>query len=319
MPTLAIPPYFPKYKKMKGVTTLNATKEPVSAILKSDSRCDDCFLRTYQGLFKKFNVGIEQQQEFLDFYNRAIVRYRGKSAPEIQRELHKAFCSIIYVSDPFEDEKKYSNCIAQNLYKVWKPKVGLSGNSFDLALRLAIAGNIMDYGANNDFDVHQTVKKVLKTDFAIDHSLLLKERISQAKSILYLGDNAGEIVFDKLFLETINHPNVAFAIKNSPILNDATMIDAKAAGIEEVASVISNGYDAPSTLLHKASPNFLKIYQSADLIISKGQGNYEGLMHEVDSRLFFLLMAKCDVISEFLNVEKGSFIVVNQHSTNNKN
>src|SRR5690606_13963972 len=133
--------------------------------------------------------------------------------------------------------------------------------------------------------------------------------IKNAKTILYLGDNCGEIVLDKLFLENINHPNIYFAVREKPVLNDATQKEAKEVGINEFAKIISNGDDTPSTLLHRVSPDFLEIYNAADLIISKGMGNYEGLMFESDPRIFFLLMIKCSVIGESLGVRKGEFVV----------
>ena len=129
---------------------------------------------------------------------------------------------------------------------------------------------------------------------------------------MYLGDNAGEIVFDKLLIETIGNKNVTYVVRSAPILNDVTINDAKEVGIDNVAEVISSGYDAPSTVLSKSGTTFLNKYLSADLIISKGQGNLEGLLYENDPRIFFILMAKCDVIAETLKVNKGSFLVYNK-------
>lgn len=281
-----------------------------------DNRCVQCFLKTYQRLFKKFDVKNAEQGLFLSAFQRIINENQNASHPEIQRELNRAFYQIMKVRDPFAEEKALSNRIALKLYEQWKPKVLSADIPFDLALRLSIAGNIMDYGANNSFDVHKTIENVLHASFAIDHSELLKNKIQKAKRIMYLGDNAGEIVFDKLFIETIKHPEVFYAVKNAPVLNDATMVDANEIGINSVAKVISNGYDAPSTILTKCSNDFLELYHSADLIISKGQGNFEGLMNENDNRIFFLLMVKCDMIADILNVEKGSFIVFNPTNIN---
>ncbi len=280
---------------------------------KLDKRCKSCFLNTYQRLFEKFNVGEVQRQKFIAFFEETINNHKYLSSPEIQRELNNEFCRIINVSNPFEEEKINSNAIALELYKEWKLKVLSSGDPFNLALRLAIAGNIMDYGANNSFDVHATINEVIKATLAIDHSKLLKNRIKKAKRILYLGDNAGEIVFDKLFIETMMHNDITYAVKGAHVLNDATMEDATEVGMGMVSKVISNGYDAPSTVLHKCSKEFIEIYNSADIIISKGQGNLEGLITQKDSRIFFLLMVKCDVIAEILNVKKGSFVVCNQN------
>lgn len=291
--------------------TMNMEVANINSHCEIDKRCKTCFLNTYQRLFEKFNVGIAQRQKFISFYQESIIKHKKLSSPEIQRVLNNKFCHIINVTDPFAEEKANSNHIALELYKQWKPKVLSSINPFNLALRLAIAGNIMDYGANSIFDIHETIKAVLKTSFAIDHSTLLKTRISKAKRILYLGDNAGEIVFDKLLIETIMHNEVFYAVKGAPVLNDVTMTDAKEVGMDLVADVISNGFDAPSTVLNNCSKEFLEVYNSADLIISKGQGNFEGLVREKDARIFFLLLAKCDVIAEMLNVKKGSLVVFN--------
>ena len=277
-----------------------------------DSRCKTCFSNNYDWLLKKNPLSGCEALMFCAFFNGLIANGESKATPEIQREILHKLRSLNGVADPYFEEKQQSNRIACKLYGEWKPKVLVSANPFNLALRLAIAGNIMDYGANQVFDVQKTIEKTLHTDFAIDHSALLQQRIKEAKSILYLGDNAGEIVFDKLFIETIRHPNVIFAVKDAPVLNDVTVEDAKAVGMYEVAEVISNGYDASSTLLKKCSPDFLDVYRSADLIISKGQGNLEGLINEKDTRIFFLFMVKCEVIAERIGVKKGSLVILNQ-------
>jgi uncharacterized protein with ATP-grasp and redox domains len=234
------------------------------------------------------------------------------TTPELQRKLSIKFSSISGIDDPFTEEKAMSNRLASELYLEWKPLVTESDHPFELALRLSIAANNMDYGASNSFDIYQTIKCVTTVDFAIDHTNLLKQQISRAKKILYLADNAGEIVFDKLFLETIGHPDVTFAVRGGAALNDATIQDAQQIDIDSVAKLISNGFDAPSTVLSQCSTEFLAVYSSVDLIISKGQGNLEGLIHEKDPCIFFLLMVKCDVMAELLKVKKGSFVVFNK-------
>lgn len=274
-----------------------------------DPRCIDCLLKTYRRLFNKFNTPVKHQHEFLTYFTELIRVRDFATTPELQRELSLRFNSITGIADPFAEEKTESNRLALELYAVWKPKVTASAHPFELAIRLSIAGNIMDYGANNSFDIHQTIELVSSADFAIDHTNLLELAIKRAKRILYLGDNAGEIAFDKLFLETIGHPDVTFAVRGGIALNDATMQDAEAIGMDSVARVISNGFDAPSTVLAECSPEFLTTYHLADLIISKGQGNLEGLIDKNDPRIFFLLMVKCDLMAEKLNVVRGSFVV----------
>ncbi len=280
-----------------------------------DKRCFECFENGYKRLFEKYHVSTIKRNEFLIFMAETINNPALSLTPEIQRDLNQRFLEMIGIKDPFVEEKRSSNSAALSLYEEWKPRIISDEDPFDMALRLAIAGNIMDYGASGTFDIHSTINKVLATHFAIDHSFRLKRKIEKAGTILYLGDNAGEIVFDKLFIETIGHGNVTYVVRDAPILNDVTINDAKEVGIDNVAEVISSGYDAPSTVLHKSGPQFLERFRSADLIISKGQGNLEGLLYENDPRIFFLLMAKCDVIAETLKVNKGSFLVYNMGSS----
>jgi uncharacterized protein with ATP-grasp and redox domains len=276
-----------------------------------DKRCIVCQLSSFERLLSKNKVSEALRQEFSAFYQRTIKASDGITTPEIHQKLNKEYCRLTNINDLYIDEKKESNAIAKKLYAEWKPKVLAAENTFESALRLSIAGNIMDYGANNDFDLHKTIEKVMVSNFAINHSLELKKCIAHSKNLLYLGDNAGEIVFDKLFIEIMQHKNVTFAVRGSAVLNDATMDDALEVNMNEQAKLITNGYDAPSTVLSLSSLEFLEVYNKADLIISKGQGNLEGLIHENDPRIFFLLMIKCDVVAELLDAPKGGFVVYN--------
>lgn len=271
----------------------------------------DCQFKTFEKLLDTHKVNYQQRQDFFGFYNLTMGRKYNLTMPEIHRELNDEFCRITGVSDIYLEEKQISNKITLELYHQLKPDVLISSDPFNMALRLSIAGNIMDYGALTDFDIHKTIDKVLNSDFAIDHSIQLKQAIQKAKKIVYLGDNAGEIVFDKMLIELMLHPNVNYVVRGAAVLNDATREDAKFVGMDVVADVIDNGSKVPSTVLSTCSPDFLKIYNEADLIISKGQGNFEGLMYENDPRIFFLLMVKCDVVAELVGVEKGNFVVFN--------
>jgi uncharacterized protein with ATP-grasp and redox domains len=153
--------------------------------------------------------------------------------------------------------------------------------------------------------------QVLNSDFAIDHTGPMREDLSRAQKVLYIGDNAGEIVFDKLLVTVMSHPGLTFSVRGAPAINDATMADAEYVGMTGVTRVISSGYDAPTTVVSRSGDVFRRCYEEADLIISKGQGNLEGLIGEHDRRIYFLLMVKCDVIAEYLGVDKGSYVVYN--------
>jgi damage-control phosphatase, subfamily I len=284
----------------------------------SDFRCFYCFVRAFEKLLVKENISNEAKASFtLEMISLYQNNLNDFSAPLFSRELHKILRSYTHNHDPYKEEKKKYNNQAISMLPELEYIIRQSGDPFSTALRLAIAGNIIDFAANDNFDLQATIDRALFTEFAIDHSHMLKDKIEKAETILYLGDNAGEIVFDKLFIRTINHPDLTYVVRGAPVINDATMEDAEYIGMKEIANVISNGYDAPSTVPDKSSKQFQQYFRKADLIISKGQGNLEGLLPLNDDRIFFLLMVKCDVIAEMLKVKKESFVVFNSSHLKN--
>jgi len=278
-----------------------------------DYRCFFCFARAFERMLEKEIFSPEEKIQlasemfglFSNVKNDLLI-------PALSRELHLLLKEISNNPDPYKEVKKQSNDLVLGMYPELKTIVFNSVNQFDSALRLAIAGNIIDYGVSNDFDLQGTIDNVLNSDFAIDDSAELKQALLQAKTVLYLGDNCGEMVFDKLFIETIMHPNLTYAVRGEPVINDSTLDDAKYVGMDLVADVISNGYDAPSTILEHCSSEFLEVFNRADVIISKGQGNLEGLLGKTAKEVYFLLMVKCDVIADVLKVKKGDFVVKKQ-------
>ena len=278
----------------------------------SDYRCFFCFVRAFEKLLEKESISDEAKSSFtLDMISLYQNKRSNFSAPLFSRELHHILRSYTHNPDPYKVVKKDNNDQAINMLPELEYIIQQSEDRFNTALRLAIAGNIIDFAASDNFDLQTTIDKALLSEFAIDHSVQLKVEIEKAKSILYLGDNAGEIVFDKLFIREMNQPDITFVVRGEPVINDATMDDSEYIGMKDVANVISNGYDAPSTIPHKSSKQFQKYFREADLIISKGQGNLEGLFPLNDKRIFFLLMVKCDVMAEFLKVKKSSLVVYN--------
>lgn len=279
--------------------------------VRSDYRCYFCFTRAYERLLAKQNVAPETKQLFVEKMNVVFLEMKHNFyAPQYSRVLRNAFHELFGEADLYTQEKKISNDVALDLYPGLRELVFSSENPFHTAMRLALAGNVIDFGVHSEYDLEKSINHVLHTNLAIDNSFELHEHLQNANTVLYLGDNSGEIVLDKLFIETIMHPNMYFAVRGAPVLNDVTIEDAKYVRIDDVADVISNGYDAPSTDLNHVSSEFLEIYHKADVIISKGQGNLEGLLGNMNSKIFFLLMVKCDVVAEAIQVKKGDFVVL---------
>ncbi len=232
----------------------------------------------------------------------------GATPPEIGREVYRIISKRTGIKDPYRKIKEKCTRQALSLYPELKKLIKSSEDRLITAVRISIAGNIIDYGANFDFDLKKDVGTILSQDFSINHYREFCEALDKARKILYLADNAGETVFDRLLIEEINKP-VIYIVRAHPVINDATREDALLAGIDKVAEIVSSGCDAPGNILKFCSDEFLKVYRSADLIISKGQGNYEGLSDE-DRPIFFFLKAKCHVIARDIGIDEGSIVLM---------
>ncbi len=214
---------------------------------------------------------------------------------------------ITGVTDPYLKIKQQHIAEANKLYPELEKMVAVADDSLLTAIRIAIAGNVIDLGINKTFDLVADIKKILSQDFAEFDYTPFKSALAAAKNVLYIGDNAGESVFDKLLIERIKVP-VTYAVRSQPIINDVTMKEALASGLDEVAELIDSGSTAPGTILRFCTPEFLEIYRKADLVISKGQGNYEGLSDEKRT-IFFLLKAKCPVIARDMGVKEDDIVL----------
>jgi uncharacterized protein with ATP-grasp and redox domains len=275
--------------------------------------CINCFLEQANKLRNKYNIPDEIAGDIIVRFRLFIDNHKNIMAPEASCLMHRLIKKAIHMEDPYKKEKKDYNELLLSLEEDIRDVIKKSDNPFQTALRYSLAGNIIDFGPPKKFDVSKALSEAVTKSPAIDHSFELKKELKQAFSVLYLGDNAGEIVLDKLFIETIGHPNLYFAVRGSKIINDVTLEDAEKVGIAKIAKVISNGYDAPSTLPARCSREFRNIFDKADIIISKGQGNLEGLTDVTDKKIFFLLMVKCNVIAEMIKVhEKNVVVLFNQ-------
>jgi len=232
-----------------------------------------------------------------------------QSPPYLGREAHRVIRKVLDNHDPFLRLKREFNHVAKKLYPSLKDKVAGSSDQFAYAVRLAIAGNIIDFGPGHHFELMKTIDEVLQKKPAIDDTENLRKDLKNASLILYLGDNAGETFFDKILIEHMPHGEIYYAVRGSPVINDATSEDAYYAGLNQVAKVISNGSDAPGTILKDCSEEFKNIFDRSDLVIAKGHGNYETLSEIKGKRLYFLLMVKCKIIGRDLGCSVGDFVV----------
>ena len=270
--------------------------------------CIPCFLK--QALFAARAATKDEKKikEVLDRVAQLIPDIPLDSPPpETARFVYRAVREVTGVADPFEAYKNRSIEKALSLYAELKSTVDSSEDPLRMAIRMAIAGNVIDLGADPDFDLEGEMRNLFTKDLPEDHYESFKRSLEKAGSILYLGDNAGETVFDRILIETMGKETV-YAVRDIPIINDATIEEARKSGIGKVARIVSSGCNAPGTILNRCSLEFLSLFAAADLIISKGQGNFESLSDQ-EGPLVFLLKVKCPVIARHLGSGIGDLIL----------
>lgn len=238
----------------------------------------------------------------------------NETAPYLARHIHKYAKQITGNQDPYKELKIKYNKIAEDLcYELDLPKmVTKSDNPFDTACRLAIAGNIIDFGLGITLKkqgIYDSIKQSLESEIACNSIQELQNAVTKAENILILCDNSGEIVFDKLLVNQMPKHKVTYVVKGAAIVNDATLQDAIDVGMTDLVKVMHNGAEAQGTILELCSEEFIQTFNSADLIICKGQANYETLSDLHDPRIYFLLKAKCQSIADHLNCQKGAYVI----------
>jgi len=235
----------------------------------------------------------------------------SETPPVIGQKIHRLIRELVEVDDPYHNVKQQFNNVALKLYPEMRTHILESADPLETAVRLAIAGNIIDFGVNSELqesELEETINQCLSQELMDMQLEPFRNAVNEAADILYLADNAGEIVFDRLLIEQMPVEKITLAVKGSPVINDATMEDAAVAGLPKIVEVIDNGSDAPGTILESCSEFFKERFENADLVIAKGQGNYETLS-DVARNIFFILKAKCPVISADIGCEVGKMIL----------
>jgi uncharacterized protein with ATP-grasp and redox domains len=276
--------------------------------MRSSLECVPCFIR--QALeasrFITDDPAIHEQvvREVLRFVSNMDL---NQSPPQMGQWIHRRLRELTASEDPYRALKDRFNRMALGMLSDLREKVKTALDPLSLSVKLAIAGNVIDNGVNSgltETEAHQAIEQVLDESLVGDiHAF--RQAIVEATQILYLADNAGEIVFDRLLIEQLPLESITFAVRGSPVINDATRIDAKIAGLDKLVEVIDNGSDAPGTILPDCSCSFQKRFDQADLIIAKGQGNYETLS-DVAKDIFYLFNVKCPVIARDAGLKVGS-------------
>jgi uncharacterized protein with ATP-grasp and redox domains len=229
--------------------------------------------------------------------------------------LHRKIRQLLH-KDPYEEIKTRYNKIALSLYPELKKTTLNSQNPLVTAMKLAIAGNVIDFGIYTSIDIKGTIEKALNQPLKVDDFLPFKQILDEKKEILYLLDNAGEIVFDRLLIEEFLRLGIKVkaVVKGEPVLNDSTIKDADEVGLTEICEVIDNGSDCIGTIIEMTSEGFKREFENASLIVSKGQGNFETLDYQTAAssntkKICHLFQSKCEVVSRELGLPIGSMLI----------
>jgi len=227
----------------------------------------------------------------------------------LAQKIHRRIRGIVADKDPYREAKDRQNRMAMSLLPELRSEIEAASDPLLTGARLAVAGNVIDLGASGEISetcVRESVRLALREPL-VGEKNEFREEIRSVQNILYLADNAGEIAFDRLFIEQIGPARVTVAVRGVPIINDATMADARAVGLDRIVEVIDNGSDAPGTLLEDCSPEFRRRFDVADLILAKGQGNFETLCR-IPKNVIFLFKVKCPVIAAIAGAPVGAHV-----------
>ena len=284
--------------------------------MKISYECGPCFLRqAREALDLSTDDELLKMEIMGDIFKFLSNNFEvGTNSNGTGSEMHKMIIQKTGCRDPYFKEKIEGNEIALK-YLPEVEKIIRDDDSLENYVKIAIIGNILDFGAFTlDDDIESVIKQALKKDLTVKDIEEFEKSLNDNDKVLYLVDNTGEIVFDKLLLAKIKEYglDITIAVKSEPILNDACMAEALDAGLDEFGEIVEIGCGTVGYVDSEISEEFREIFDAHSFIISKGMGNYEGLT-EIDlseKDVYFLLCAKCNTISRDIGVELHDMLLI---------
>ena len=278
--------------------------------MRTSSECITCFRSQVRKTVNLVNADQHLEQQVILETDRLLSGLDfSLSPPENAVALYGLIADMTGVPDPYKILRNQSNRMALGMRNDIRREIEQSNNPLKTAMHFAVAANIIDYGTRHDFDAMETLTNCLNMDFIIDDSKILTDELSgrNGLNVFYLADNSGEIVFDGLLVEQLQKAGckVIMGVRETPILNDVTIEDTEFCGIDTLCQVIANGTGCPGTPLKSCSDSFQAVFDKSDIIISKGQGNFETLS-EFEAPIYFLLTVKCSVVGRHILEIRGS-------------
>jgi len=278
-----------------------------------DPACVDCIINQSKRVSSAINADEKLSQEILHAVEEMAPSFSfNQSPPEVAAAVYEKMARIAGKRDLYDEVKRLSTLKAQEFVPYLQKEVSSSSEPLLTATKVAVAGNVIDLAAEYAFDLNEELEKIFHTDFAVNDFNLLQDRLSKSSTLLYIADNAGEHIFDLIYVKTILllYPNLklTYMTRGNAIINDVTFEEAKEAGFEEVCELLSSGVNTPGFVYDRANETSQELFDRADVIITKGMGNYECLSNVKRENLFFLLKVKCNVVASSIGKEVGDII-----------
>lgn len=291
--------------------------------MKLDINCYPCLLNMVLKISSLSEMSLVQSEKLMKeaiSILHTIDPQKRNTPPHYAAILNKKAAEIKGVEyhefDAYKTLKTKSNQEALELEKDMIEIIEDSSDKLSTALQISAIGNIIDFGAidHKKIDIKNELLNVSNLKFERYDIQSFSQNISSAKNLLYIGDNSGEIVTDKILISQLKKLfpkiKIVFASRERPILNDVTLEDCYKIGMDKVCDVISSGSVHPGTIIEKTSDEFKILYDNADIIIAKGQGNYETLSESKNNKLFFIFRVKCEQVALCTNATHDSLILM---------
>jgi len=277
-------------------------EECVGCIVNQSARVADA-IKADKKLKQELTLHVENLSKNFSF---------NDTPPEIASYVYEDLARLANKTDLYDEVKKASTKKALSFKPLLEEKLRTTDNKLLTATKIAVAGNVIDLAAQVEFDLEEELEKIFHTEFAHDDFAIFEKKIKTAKKVLVIGDNVGEHIFDYMFIETLQklalHVEIYYMVRGTPIINDVTILEAKEAGFDKLCKLVDSGVNTPGFVYNRATKYSQELFDSADLVISKGMGNYECLSPSHRKDICFLLKVKCNVVARSLGKEVGDII-----------
>lgn len=281
--------------------------------MKLHPECVECILGQARRVASKIGASKELTQSIEETALKHSKNFSFSKTPvQVATPLYEELAVVAGKTDLYDEAKRVATKQALEMLPKLKKMIENSKDTLLAAGKMAVAGNVIDLATQDEYDLTAIVDQVLHSDFGHDDFSLLFEDLSKASTLLYLADNAGEHIFDALFMEKLKevypHLEITYMTRGNAIINDVTLEEAHADGLDTFATLKSSGMRTPGFILEDAPKEVADFFMHADVVVAKGMGNFESMTEIAVRDVYHLFKVKCSVVSSFTGHPVGTFI-----------